>query len=106
MDFLQASFLVAFVLVLTDTVKTAVPKLPAIFTPFVAIVVGIVGVAATAHTVWSHDQLIGGIALDKLDAASQAVGGVLLGLGAGLGDKVLNAIRNVGQNESTRPPTQ
>ncbi len=68
--------------------------------------VGIGGVALTAQTVWAHDNLIGGVALDKLDMASQAVGGVLLGLGAGLGDKVLNAVRNVGTPEATRPPTQ
>jgi hypothetical protein len=106
-DFVQAGFLVALALVATDWLKNLLPgDVDPRVTPVIAMAVGIGAVFLAAATVWAHDNLVGGVALDHLDGWSKIAAGIFLGAGAGLGDKVLNAVRSVGENAPPRPPTQ
>lgn len=106
MDFGKALLLIAVVLVLTDVVKQIVPNLDARLTVLVAVAIGIAATFLTGASVWANEQVVGGHSLGNLDTPSKLLVGLMVGTGAGVTDKVLNAVRNIGQNQGSRPPSE
>jgi hypothetical protein len=105
--FASAALLVFVVLALTDFVKAALPgELDPRFTPLLAFVVAAAAVFAVAESDWGDSQVVGDVTLAAMNVWSKLVVAVLLVGGAATADKVLNAVRNVGENQGSRPPTE
>lgn len=100
MDFGNALLLIAAVVGLVELIKRLIPGLDAPVVQVVAIAVAIAMVFAVGATVWAHTQVLGNHALDKLDVASKAFAGLMLGLGSNILDRTLKTVANIGQNTS------
>lgn len=106
MDFAQSALLIAAIYTVVKILNEAGLKnlgetTAGIVKPIVAVVVGIGAVFLTADTVWAHDQVIGGQALDTLNGSSKVLAGILAGAGAVGLDTVFKTARNVGENDPT-----
>ncbi|GIU87467.1 MAG: hypothetical protein KatS3mg009_1982 [Acidimicrobiia bacterium] len=105
--FVNAALLVFVVLAVTDFVKAALPgDLDPRFTPLLALLVAVGAVFAVAESDWGGAQMVGDVSLAAMNVWSKLIVAVLLVGGAATADKVLNAVRNVGENQGSRPPTE
>lgn len=101
MDLKNALVCAAMVFVLTDAAKRAFPaKLPALIVQALAFAIGIGSIFLVGATVWAHTQVIGGHALDTLNAGSKIVAGLLVGGAATLFDR-LGIVQSRAQDPSS-----
>lgn len=98
MDFGNAALLALVVFVGVEFLKKILPTLDARIVITSTLAIGIGAVFLVAETVWAHQQVISGKALDELDVASKFVTGIFLAAGATGIHKVLAAVKNVGEN--------
>lgn len=112
MDLGKSALLIAAVYGLTELVKAIGPaswyantnqKINARATAATAVVVGQAATFLVAASVWAHSQVLNGKALDNLNVASKVLVGVFVAAAAAFGDRALNAVKNVGQNQVQRP---
>lgn len=112
MDLSKAALLIAAVYGITEFVKAIGPagwydhpnqKVNSRATAITAVVVGQVATFLVAASVWAHAQVLNGHPLDKINVPSKVLVGVFVAAAAALGDKVLGAVKNVGQNVVQRP---
>lgn len=101
MDFTQAALLVVAVFTIVELVKRAVPAATKIgwVTIVIALAVGVGLAFLVGASDFGGTQIINGEALDKLNAASKTLVGILVGAGAVGFDNVLTAVKNVGENQ-------
>lgn len=106
MDFAQSALLIAAIYTVMKVLNEAgLAKLSApvagVVKPLVALAVGVGAVFLVASSVWAHDQVIAGRALDTLNDSSKVLAGILAGAGAVGLDTVFKTVRNVGENDPT-----
>lgn len=100
----QAVLLIGFVFIVTERIKARI-TMPPWLVPLVAAAIGVGSVFLLAESDWAHEQVVFGIPLDAVNNYSKVVAGVVLGLGgAGIADKGINTIANIGENQP-KPPT-
>ena len=111
MDIGNAVLVVAAVIGFTELVKRATAHfgvvLPGWAVQIVSGSVAVGGMFLVRETVWANEQVIGGHPLDRLDAWSIVLAGILVGLGANVGDRLLKTVANIGQNTTRnweKPP--
>jgi len=105
MDFGHAALLIAAAFGAVELIKALAPAV-AISARLTVAVVLATSVAMTflvATTVWAHEQVIGGHPLDKLGTGDKFVVALFLAGAAAFGDKLLTAVRNIGQNQAQKP---
>lgn len=98
MDFTKAAMLIGAVYAITEWLKANV-DFPARISGLVAMVVAIGTVFLAASTAWAHTQVIGDVALDRLNVASKLFAGILIGASASVLHATFDAARNIGQNQ-------
>lgn len=99
MDFGQAALLIGAVYALTEFAKKLVPTLDARITQVVSLVIAIGAVFLVADSVWAHEQVVGGKALDTLNAGSKVLVGILIGAGANVLHSAFGAVKSIGENQ-------
>lgn len=72
-------------------------------TALLAVVVGQAATFLVGASVWAHEQVIYGHPLDKVNVATKVLVGLLVAAGAAVGERFLNAVRNIGQNQPKAP---
>jgi len=103
MDFGQAALLIAAVFAVTEFVLRLVPNLDSRLKQLVSFVLAVGVVFLVRETVWAHEQIIGGQALDTLNTESAVLVGLLIGTGANVLHSIIGkggAIQNIGDNQS------
>lgn len=100
MDFGNAALLIAVVFAATEFVKKVLANvtLPTWLIQLIPVGLSLGAVFLVADSVWAHEQVIGGQALDSLDTGSKLLVGLMLGLGANFLHTAVNAVKNVGEN--------
>jgi hypothetical protein len=100
MDFTKCALLALMVFTLLEVLNHTGLPIPGWAKPLIGVAAGIAVVAWGAHTVWAHEQVVNGKALDTLDGASQAFAGTILGaLAVGINVALNHAIPSIGQNQ-------
>jgi hypothetical protein len=105
MDFSNAAILIAAVFGAVELLKALVPQV-SLSSRLTVLSVLVLSVGATfllGATVWAHQQVIGGHALDTLGVADKFVVGLFLAGTAAATDKAVHMVRNIGQNEVQKP---
>lgn len=102
MDFSNAALLIVVVFGLTELAKSVLPsnvtgKSWAVVLINLALAIG--GVYLLGSTVWAHEQVIGGHALDTLGGGDKLLVGLMLGGGAAFLNRGIGAVMNIGQNQ-------
>jgi hypothetical protein len=102
---INAVFLVLVVLGVVELLKTLLPTgFSSKLTVVLVVLVGIAAVFLVGGTVWAHEQVLGGHALDTLGVWDKIVIGLILGGGAA-GLKTFGFwISNIGQNQEPKLP--
>lgn len=103
MDFQNAALLIAVIVAATGFVRRLVPRLDGWHAQVAALAVAVGSVFLLGETVWAHEQVIGGQALDALGVADKIVVGALLGFGANVLDRTLRTVASVGENTDAPP---
>lgn len=99
MDLSQAGLIALVIFVAIEGVKRLWVNLPSQAIVPLAAVLGVAATFLVSGTVWAHEQVIGGVALDNLNTASKIVAGLLFGalaVGIEVGRK---AISSIGENQ-------
>lgn len=99
MDLSHAGLLIAVLFGAGEIIKTLVPNLGKRGFVLALLVVSQAAVQLVAHSVWGHSQVVGPTALDKMNVPSLALVGFMVALAAVTGNRVLDAVRNVGDNQ-------
>lgn len=103
MDFGKAALLMALVFVVIAYLKLLVPNTDPRIVQTLVFLGGIASVFLMGATVWAHTQVIGDHALDTLNTGSKIVAGLFVGAGSTVGAKIIDAVRNIGQNQGPDP---
>ncbi len=99
MDFTNAALVIAAIFGTVEFIKRVWAAQPVWAPPVIAVAVGIGAMFLLGGTVWAHQEVIGGHALDNLNASSKVVAGVFAGfLAVGLNEGV-KMVKSVGQNQ-------
>jgi hypothetical protein len=102
MDFSKAATCAALAFVLTDLVKRLVPvKLPSAVVQLLAVAIGEGTLFLVAATTWAHQNVIGGIALDRMSVWDKIAAGLLV---SGLAT-VIDRLGFVGSRSQDAPGT-
>jgi uncharacterized membrane protein YbjE (DUF340 family) len=102
MNFANAALLIAAVYGIAELVKSLLPDFVTSRSWAVAILVVAVAFAAVflvAATTWAHTQVIGNVPLDKMSVADKVLVSVFAAGAAGLVNKSLVAVTNIGDNQ-------
>jgi hypothetical protein len=104
-DFGNAALLIAAVFGATELVKALVPQVEMSrhLTVLVVTVLAFGAPFLLGATVWAHEQVIGGHALDTLRVWDKIVVGLFLAGASAFGSEVLKAVRNIGENQVEKP---
>lgn len=112
MDLSKAALLIAAVLGITEFTKAIGPanwfnsvngKVNSRAAAITALVVGQTATFLVAATVWAHAEVLNGHPLDQINVASKVLVGLFVAGAAAFGDRVLNAVKNVGANQVNPP---
>lgn len=107
MDLQNAALLVAAVFGLIEFGKNLLGPRLARNSRIVVLLALVVGQAATwlvASTAWAHEQVIGSKPLDELNAGSLILVGLFAAAAAAFGERTLNAVKNIGDNQPPAKP--
>lgn len=106
MDFANAALTAALVYAFVNWLKMVFPHADPRIIQLLVWASGIGAIFLMGDTVWAHSQVIGGHALDTLNAGSKIVAGILTGTGATVIDRVESTVRNIGQSDTPEPGSQ
>lgn len=99
MNLTHAALLIATAFGVTELAKSLIPNLSSRLVVLLTLVVGIGAVFLVGATVWAHQQVVGGHALDQLSVADKFLVGLFVGGGASFTNRVLGAVSNIGENQ-------
>lgn len=99
MDFGNAALLASTVFLIVELVALLVPNCPSQAKIVVAILAGQASALLVAHSEWGAKQVVDGIALNTMNAASLVLVGLALTGLAVIGKQALGAVRNIGEND-------
>lgn len=100
MDFTDAALLIAAVFAVTELYKRIYPASPPVITQAAVFVLGIAMSFLVAYSSYANTVKVGGLTLDKVNGPALLLIGILIGGGATLAHKGLQAVSNVGENQN------